>query len=70
MLKRSLGLKEILGLLSCVMRLTIIQSMYQPPKFSCITLKQDSRKNGVLGVSMQEMDKYLFLKEVIGLLFH
>jgi hypothetical protein len=52
------------------MKSIIILLMYQQQRYSYITLKQDSRKNGVLGVSMQEMDKYLFLKEVIGLLFH
>ena len=44
--------------------------MYQQQRYSYITLKQDSRKNGALGVNMPGMDKYLFHKEVIGLLFH
>jgi hypothetical protein len=44
--------------------------MYQQQRYSYITLKQDSRKNGALGVNMPGTDKYLFHKEVIGLQFH
>ena len=68
--KRYRGSKGIHGLLLCVMKSIIILLMYQQQRYSYITLKQDSRKNGVLGVNMRGMDKYLCQKEVIGLLFH
>ena len=68
--KRYHGSKGIHGLLLCVMKSIIILLMYQQQRYSYITLKQDSRKNGALGVNMPGMDKYLFHKEVIGLLFH
>lgn len=68
--KKYHGSKETHGLLLCAMKLIIIPLMYQQQRYSFIILRQDNRKNGVLGVNTLEMDKFLFHKEVIGLLFH